>query len=371
MDAVDGSSELQNRVKDTNALSKNAGNFTKWILQFYVSQTSEHFGTACSNDFCAVLDYDVTKENEINNAGVTNRETIVTKMIFDGLVSLALLSFVLQSFDPKLMFTYLTYYVFPEIDEKKNYYQRINEQFVECVKFGVHESFINGVEIVELLKDMSSEYGDKMIGSKEYNIYTKDKNDYEETYEQRVECKELGFHEKFIDFIDGAVNTELMKGKPSEYGDGLINLKECIIYTQEGQNQSEIDCTTDEFVTSECLKLVKDIVGSKDPLLNNFIGYNSDAQAGAAGAIAIVHRENYKPYMYAGGARDPETKIFETKSQTVMSNFPIFRALGMVGWQNANFDKQKHEKKQKTRFSAFSAAAARSHSAQTQRGDAR
>ena len=182
----------------------------------------------------------------------------------------------------------------------------------------VHRKFIDNAESAEPLKDESSEYGDKLISSKEYNIYTKNKNGYQKTYDQQVECKELGVHEKFIDFIDGVENTELMKGMPSESGDELTNLKEYIIYTQESQNQSEI---------SECLTLVKDIVGSKDPFLNNFIGNNSVAQAGAAAAIAIVHRENYKPYMYASGARDPETKIFETENQDSCAKFSNFSSL--------------------------------------------
>ena len=75
------------------------------------------------------------------------------------------------------------------------------------------------------------------------------------------------------------------------------------------------------------------------PLVKNLNYYNGDVRADAAAAIAIVHRENYKSYMYSGGARDPEANIFETGSLTVEPNFPIFRALGMVGWQNE--DKQK------------------------------
>ena len=94
------------------------------------------------------------------------------------------------------------------------------------------------------------------------------------------------------------------------------------------------------------------------PLVKNLNYYNGDVRADAAAAIAIVFRENYKSYMYTGGAGDPEANIFEMGCQTAEPNFPIFRDLGMVGWQNAHGDKQKQKYNQKTRFSAFSAAAA-------------
>ena len=85
-------------------------------------------------------------------------------------------------------------------------------------------------------------------------------------------------------------------------------------------------------------------------VLTNIIGNNSDAHAGAAAAIAITHRETYSPYMYAGSERDPETKMFETENQPVVPNFPIFRVLGMVRWQNADFNKQKHDENKKPAF---------------------
>ena len=42
--------------------------------------------------------------------------------------------------------------VFTEIDEKKNDDQKIYEQSVECMKLGVHENFVDGIETAELLK---------------------------------------------------------------------------------------------------------------------------------------------------------------------------------------------------------------------------
>ena len=269
--------------------------------------------------------------------------------------------------------------------------QRIYEQFVEYKVLRVHESFIDGAENAELMKGESPESEDELTSPKEYIIYTKNKNGYQKIYEQYVECKELGVHEKSIDFIDGVENAELMKGKPSESEDELTNTKEYIIYTKDSQNQTEIDCITDEVPTSEFLNSVKDIVGSKDPLLcivreplqqnkimrmiktnfamncpdeqdeserqyhilTNIIGNNSDAIAGAAAAIAITHRGTYAPYMHAGSDRGPETKVFETENPPVVSKFPVFRTfrvMGMVGWQNAHFVKQKHEENKKHAF---------------------
>ena len=89
--------------------------------------------------------------------------------------------------------------VFPGIDEKKNDYQRIYELFIECKKFWVHENFVDGVEIAELLK-----------------------------------------------------------GNSSKSGDELISLKEHIDCTKEGQNEN--DYITDESLIPECLNFIKDIV---------------------------------------------------------------------------------------------------------------
>ena len=97
--------------------------------------------------------------------------------------------------------------VFPGTDEKKDDYQRIYDQFIECMKLGVHENLIHGVEIAELLK-----------------------------------------------------------GNSSKSGDELISLKEYIVCLKEGQN--EIDYITDESLIPECLNFLKDIVSSEEPLLN-------------------------------------------------------------------------------------------------------
>ena len=85
-----------------------------------------------------------------------------------------------------------------------------------------------------------------------------DKGDYQEIYEQFVECKEVGDQKYFIDSVETA---ELLKGNISEYDDGLTYLKVYIIYTRGSQNK--IDHTYDEFLIPECLNFIKNIVSSR------------------------------------------------------------------------------------------------------------
>ena len=160
-------------------------------------------------------------------------------------------------------------------------------------------------------------------GNAEHESNIKDKSDCQRIYVQFVDYKELEVHENFT---DDAEIAEMLEGNASESRNELTNLKEYIIYTKESQNQTEIDYITDEILTPECLNLVDDTVGSKDPLLNifreplqqneimrvikknlvmncldeqqeperqyiiltNIIGNNSDVHAGAAAAIAIT-----------------------------------------------------------------------------------
>ena len=112
----------------------------------------------------------------------------------------------------------------------------------------------------------------------------------------------------------------------------------------EPLQQNKIMCVTKKSVVMNCLDEQTEFERQYH-ILTNIVGNNSDAHAGAAAAIAITPRGTYAPYMYAGNERDPETKNFETENQPVVPNFPIFRFLGMVGWQNAHFDKQKHKNK--------------------------
>ena len=92
---------------------------------------------------------------------------------------------------------------------------------------------------------------------------TDEKNDYQKIYEQFIECMKLGVHGNFIDGVEIA---ELLKGNSSKSGDELISLKEYIVCTKEGQN--EIDYITDEILIPECLNFIKDIVSSEELLLN-------------------------------------------------------------------------------------------------------
>ena len=101
------------------------------------------------------------------------------------------------------------------------------------------------------------------------------KSDYQRIYEQFVECKELGVHENFI---DGVKIAELLKGTSSESGDELISLMEYIIYTKESQNEIEIDYITDEILIPECLNFIKGIVGSKGSSPEHFSGDSAAEQ---------------------------------------------------------------------------------------------
>ena len=138
----------------------------------------------------------------------------------------------------------------PGADEDKSDYQGFYEQFVECKELGVHENFIDGVEIAEPMKGYSSELGDVMISLKEYIIYMKESqneidyitdeflipeclldvfpeiaeknDDHKKFYEQLIECTKPGVHENFV---DGFVIAELLRFNTSKSEDEQINLK--------------------------------------------------------------------------------------------------------------------------------------------------
>ena len=63
---------------------------------------------------------------------------------------------------------------FAEADEKKNEYQKIYEQFVECVNLEDHEGFADGFETAELLRHNTSKSGDVHISLKKYIIHMKE-----------------------------------------------------------------------------------------------------------------------------------------------------------------------------------------------------
>ena len=89
------------------------------------------------------------------------------------------------------------------------------------------------------------------------------KNDYQKFYEQFVECMKLGVHENFV---DGFEIAELLRFNTSKSEDEQISLKEYIDCMKEGQ--SDIYYITGESLIPECLNFIKDIVNSEDPLLN-------------------------------------------------------------------------------------------------------
>ena len=85
-----------------------------------------------------------------------------------------------------------------------------------------------------------------------------DKGDYQEIYEQFVDCKEVGEQKDLIDSVETA---ELLKGKISEYDDELTNPEVYSIYTRG--SQKKIDHTYDEVLIPECLNFIKNIVSSR------------------------------------------------------------------------------------------------------------
>ena len=55
-----------------------------------------------------------------------------------------------------------------EIAELNDAYKKFYEQFVKCVKLGIHENSVDGVEIAELLRFNTSKPGDEQINFEEY-----------------------------------------------------------------------------------------------------------------------------------------------------------------------------------------------------------
>ena len=64
--------------------------------------------------------------------------------------------------------------MFAEIDEKKDDYKKFYEQFVECMKLGIHDNTVDDFEIAEFLWFNTSKSGDEQIGLKEYIDRMKD-----------------------------------------------------------------------------------------------------------------------------------------------------------------------------------------------------
>ena len=89
------------------------------------------------------------------------------------------------------------------------------------------------------------------------------KDDYKKFYEQFVECMKLGIHENSVDDFEIA---ELLRFYTSKSGNEQISLKEYIDRMKEGQN--DIYYITGEILIPECLNFIKGIVDSEDPPLN-------------------------------------------------------------------------------------------------------
>ena len=92
--------------------------------------------------------------------------------------------------------------MFAEISEKKDDYKKYHEQFVECMKLGIHVNSVDDFEIAELLRINTSKSGDEQISMKEYiDRMKEDQNDiYYITGESRIpEC---------LNFIKGVVDSE-------------------------------------------------------------------------------------------------------------------------------------------------------------------
>ena len=272
MDVADGGSKVCNRVNDLIEL---------WKLQSCFSHTRKHFGTVCSHVLCVVLDYVVMKENKINNDGVTNRETVVPKMIFAGLMCLALLSFVLRPFDPKLMFAYLTYFwcATHEITERNEIGGFANlayHNYIQCQK------------------PVDAENMTSLIVQKKTIVTTLDY--YKLLWTDKVHA-------------DAAAAT---------------------VFVFDGFYRHHVH------------------------IADHMPFWTDGEYADSTTTGALSHRASYKSHEHKDDAGDngaPRTKVFETESWVMQfSKFPLLHFSGMVGWQNADFDKQKHEKNKKHVF---------------------
>ena len=82
--------------------------------------------------------------------------------------------------------------------------------------------------------------------------------------------------------------------------------------------------------------------------------WTGGVRADTTAADTLLHRVSYKNREHTNDTGDkgvPGTKSFETESCLVeFSEFTLFQFSGMVGWQNADFDKQKHGKNKEHAF---------------------
>ena len=150
---------------------------------------------------------------------------------------------------------------FAGADEKTNEYQKIYEQFVECVNLNNHEDFADGFETAELLRHNTSKPRDVQISLKKYIIHMKENqnefdynmdvtltpecfidvpleiseknDDHKKLYEQFVEYMRTGPHENLVD------------------EDEPTRSKEYIGCKKEGQNDNYD--ITGENIIRECL----------------------------------------------------------------------------------------------------------------------
>ena len=155
-------------------------------------------------------------------------------------------------------------------DEKMNEYQKIYEQFVECVNLEEHEDFADDFETAELLRHNTSKSGDVQLSLKKYIIHMKEsqsetltteylidelpeiaeKNDgHKKFYEQIVEYMKTGSHEKLDDGLDTA---EMVRFDTLKSEDKQNKSKEYIECKQESQSYN-YDITS-EITVPECLK---------------------------------------------------------------------------------------------------------------------
>ena len=165
---------------------------------------------------------------------------------------------------------------FAEADEKKNEYQKIYEQFVECVNLEDHEDFAVGFETAELMRHNNSKSGDVQISLKKYIIHMKESqneidcimdksftpeclievpleiaeknDDHKKLYEEIVGYMRTGSHENLV---DGFKVAELVRYNTSKPEDEQNRSKEYIGCKKEEQNNNYD--ITGEVLIPECL----------------------------------------------------------------------------------------------------------------------
>ena len=147
-----------------------------------------------------------------------------------------------------------------EIAEKKDEYEKFYEQFVKCMKLGIHENSVDDFEIAELLRSNTSKLEDEKMNWKEYvdrmkerlnDIYkTRKKHNNIKLYTRRAftmdDCDEL--ISEWLNFVKCVVDS----------GDIPMNI------SRETLRQNKILSVAKKKLVKKCLEIFAEYVDRKD-----------------------------------------------------------------------------------------------------------